>query len=369
MIRQLILILCFGSIGTSVLAAEKLSCSASIMMLERIAALQGKIEHKLETGDTDGLRQLFSALQSRIRIAKSAGFDVSDFGNKTSAALNAERFDSEANSDEARDARTASPIFGFTELDRTQLLPTNQGLPWVKSPSRDYVAIMRPSGIEVYSPKGLSQRFDFAPYQLDSPSIDQIAVDDFGTVIVTDNLGHWTVRGLNPVASLIYDNAVDAMRSEIQTGIALTPDGKFFVSRTAAHSRSPTTFWNVATGEKMGTYSLRRGRDIWFLSGDGTQLALKDRVAGVKIIDLATGNVDRILKVPHGEGVLSLAASKDFKMIFAATHHEKIHVYEESEEPTETFSVTESVREMSYEDQSGILNTYTAGQLKVRYKR
>jgi WD40 repeat protein len=59
------------------------SCTTAITIIDRIGALQSKIDHKLETGDTDGLRTLFAALQSRIRMAKKAGIEIPERRDKS----------------------------------------------------------------------------------------------------------------------------------------------------------------------------------------------------------------------------------------------------------------------------------------------
>jgi hypothetical protein len=344
-------------------ASPNFSCTAAITIIDRIGELQAKIDHKLEIGETEGLRQLFTALQTRIRIAKAAGIEIDTHSAKRAV----ERVETAAQKESqlAEEAREVSAVRDFVEVGREQREKFDRYMPpvysnglefatfqnhelvdghqaliqkvvntrtgilfdqqfgnhqWVLSPAGKFAYRRRKNdeGIVVRSTSDPNLQFEITLEDAGLEKHASFIADDEGTVIATDFKGRWFTRRLNPRAEQ-YSKAIAAMKSEVIMGLDLSPDSRFFLGHISQKHNDGATVWSATTGDRIGALRPYSFEHKYILSADGrTALYVTNKYPIVAILwDVV--NVREIGEIQfRGNKSGPLAATPDFETLFVS---------------------------------------------------
>jgi hypothetical protein len=360
------------------------SCSAAITIIDRIGALQAKIDHKLETGDTEGLRSLYAALQTRIRLAKSVGVDISANENARSSRLSVER---ELLRIEQENEREAQGALSFTERSREPLPPglnlqgtalsddlsllstsvekdssevielrtgkvvlrsINAKERWVLSPNMKFAAILENDGtIAVHSTETGSifhvDRWTEATF----PTGHQIAVDDFGTLLATNREGKWLIKYGSGGPS--YSDLILAVRTLKLDNFWFGPNTKnFFGLKYGRHIES----WDIRTGTNRNLPN-HYSTSIKISSDESGALRILGRT--LVLFDRAN-HMLRTWEFVYPDEVISVTGSRDLSQVYIATKDHLFYFDLNSDVP-EKIDISDRIRAMSFDDATQTLTT------------
>jgi len=142
----------------------------------------------------------------------------------------------------------------------------------------------------------------------------------FASAVALSRSGKWLASGSWDRTLKLWDTATGQIKFDLQNqpgvgqAVAISPDERLFASATSSgHVR----IWNLQTGnmERELTFFKHPGR-VWGLAfkPDGTALAVgSDRLLG--LWNPATGSLIKELSPMHPSGVLSLAWSRDGRLL------------------------------------------------------
>jgi WD40 repeat protein len=393
----------FIIVGLFLVASARASggtCSDAVMIVERIKALQSKIDLKIESGDTEGIRALYTALQTRIRLAKQSGIDVTGIENrKSKEAARIQIAEREATEADARDASAFSPlvrsdyyptrnlsslnfymrdfsIISDVTVDQQNgarnavvfetksgkvLVSSSTPSPWSLSPNGKYGVHYEQETVDrVVSHRIVLQELKPGGRRLVIPTSGRtlrpeegrnpLVIDDRGRFVGLDRMNQWQSAELEPSVSPLGEVMKEMMSGgEEVRYLQLSRNGKFIIKQTEKNGQRETSVWNVETGEKQGTANLV-SYDRPTLSDDGTTFAEIYLNNYVQLYDVTSGQpIDRF-KVPGPPAsiISAMAFGDDSRSLFVAMTEAPIVAYDHIDEPPHFIDTESDITQLRY---------------------
>jgi hypothetical protein len=383
-------------------ATEKLACTVAITIVDRINDLQAKIDHKLALGETEGLRSLFAALQSRLRMARAAGIDV-DQVSKTSRPsdptslqkkiafeqseetdargsdalefleIGREKVDEynlntavySANLNVVSTRKNGIPVVMDTRTGKILLSSPGKSNPWALSPSGKMAAHVVGDEIRVEAVDTGALLGSFQWVGTTFPKRDQLVVDDNGTVIATDSLGNWMVKTVK-AGAFGYSRLVRNAKREKVSKLKLSADSKLLFTKASDSFTEILVIRDAITGKKTGEVDSELGNE-WHSAADGLHYAFHATSRAVGIFSTVTYAKSRELFIPEIEEIYFVTASADLETVFVVTDARKLYFFEGTQ-LQQVLPIPADVVTMTYDDTTKILSTIDTHRNLIRYR-
>jgi hypothetical protein len=373
------------------------SCSVSITeadIVERIRALSMRAE-------AEQSRSLFTALQTRIRIAKAAGIDVPVLGSMKKEIR-------EERKTVAEEERTERGVFSTGEyvpqrpfefsgfeimvssnmgfvihmgLNGSRLINLAKGSNPIRT--KDSLWGVSPGGINVlsYRDDGHYQvvqtngRKKLAPLDFtDSSESYHRAVDDNGRVIIHTNEKGWIIAGMNP-GDVSFETVMHELKNRTYKNIpefVFSSDNKYFIVRHTPdiQGSSFVELWDTTTGLLARTIESKSGiSETAYSEADRTFAVLTDDNK-ISIYDLDSDRILGHLDPSYQVRTMTFGPKNRLLISDGKTRIDELDL--SFGEPVNSFAIPEDITKIRYDFKTSILsalNDDNDNHVVYRWKR